>query len=155
MSVERAQHKMPILFNVDEHVYSEVVDEIDRLNWLRLGRNSTTRGGLLLFAMALGWRNGLKVDLKKVHSGGFARRESFSPDVPVVINAVHFADLGYENIDELRYIDDAYDVCEKYVNGGFGLIEGEMNRGVTTEEFTAELIEEMDLLHAKWFEDNN
>lgn len=145
------QHKDPILFNVDEHVFSGVLDEIDHTNFMRVGKTSSTRGGLILFAMALGWHNGLKVGLKKVHGGGLARRESFSSEIPVVINAVHFADLGYTNPDELRYLDDAYAVAEEYANGGFNLIEGELNSKTTSEEFANNLVAEMDEMYEKLF----
>lgn len=151
MMAEEKQHRAPTVINVDEHVYSVVVDEIERLNWLRLGKNSTPRGNLLLFAMALGWHNGLRVEIKKAHSGGFARRESFSPEIPVIVNAAHFGELEYQNIDDLRYLDDAYSICEQYANGGFNIIEGELSNGTTTEEFAAELIAEMDKLYGKWF----
>lgn len=140
--------KAPAIFSIDEHAYSEIIPGIEsRDNWMLLAKNEYTRGSLVLFAMALGWHNGLKVPIKRNHGGGFARRESLLPKVTTLIDALHFAELGYSNVDDLRYRADAYSIAAQYANGGFHLIEGELQGSTKTIDFALGLIADMDAMY--------
>ena len=142
--------KDPDRVYVETKIMNEVINAgLGEEGYLLLGKSTCQRADLFLFAMALGWAKKLKPKLEKPI--GLARRESFSGKVSTAIDAVHFAEIGYDSPDGLRNRSEAFDLAERYANGGFHLIAGEIQANKTSEEAAYELIEEMDEMHEEWF----
>lgn len=124
-----------------------VVNAIDDNDYMLLSKSTTPHSDLFLYAFALGWSKKLNPKMDKPSSGGFIRSESFSPKLSTLIETVHYAIVGFDSPDELRNHKESFRIAEQYANGGFHLLEGDVERNAETETTANELIAEM---NAKW-----
>lgn len=136
---------------IDTKISNEVVTILDEENYMRLGKSACTRADLLLYAMAIGWDSKLPIPIEQPLSGGFARTESFSSKVSMLMDVLHFSDVGFDNPDELRDKNAAYALAEKYANGGFHLIQGDLNDHISSEEKANTIIAELNEKYQKLF----
>lgn len=136
---------------IDQHVSDVVVDQLDETNYFGLSRARCTRAELLLYAMAVGYDSGFAVPINKPLSGGFARTESFSDKFTMLIRAMHFKEIGFDKPDGLRDINAGYNLAEKYANGGFQFIEGELNDHIGSEEKANMVIAELNKKYEELF----
>lgn len=138
--------KTPATISIDASLKEDFIEGLlDEQDCLLLGKKSAQRDELFLFAMALGWKNKLPVDLDKPCSGGFIRTSSFSSQLVSTIDLIHFANNKFESKDNLRDHKESYRIAEKYANGGLRLLRGEINDANGDSEVIANtLIEEMD-----------
>lgn len=143
--------KTPATINVDSKMQETVVSVIDDTDYLLLSKSTVPHGELFLYAMALGWSKKLKPKIDKSSSGGFIRSESFSPKLSALIEAVHYAVVGFDSPDELRDHKKSFKIAEKYANGGFHLLEGEIASNADTETTANELVAEMNEKWEEWF----
>lgn len=143
--------KTPATINIDSKMQDIVVNAIDDTDYMLLSKATAPHGELFLYAMALGWSKKLKPKIDKASSGGFIRSESFSPKLSALIEAVHYAVVDFGSPDELRDRKKSFKVAERYANGGFHLLEGEIAGTVDTETTANELIAEMNEKWSRWF----
>lgn len=136
---------------IDSKISNEVIPALDEENFMQLGKSSCTRADLLLYAMAIGWDSKLPIPIEQPLSGGFARTESFSSKVSMLIDVLHFSDAGFDNPDELRNRNAAYALAEKYANGGFHLIKGDLHDHISSEEKANMIIAELTERHMELF----
>lgn len=136
---------------IDQHASDVVVSQLDDSDYFGLSRAKCTRADLLLYAMAVGYDCGFAVPINKPLSGGFARTESFSDRFRVLIQAVHFKEIGFNKPDGLRDINAGYSLAEKYANGGFQFIEGELNDHIESEEKANTVIAELNKRYEQYF----
>jgi len=137
--------------NIDRHVDDSIIGRLDDTNYLRLGKSSCNRADLMLYAMAVGWDAKLPAKLERPSSGGFARTESFSPLVIAMVRLLHFANIGFDKPEGLRDVNAGYSYMEEYANGGFNLIEGDLDSRLDSEEKANLIIAELDGRYEKWF----
>lgn len=144
--------KTPATINIDARMQDDVVNAIDDSDYMLLSKSTVPHGELFLYAMALGWSKKLNPEIEKASSGGFIRSESFSPKLSSLIEAVHYAVIGFDSPDGLRDHKRSFKVAERYANGGFHLLEGAISDGnVGTETTSNELIAEMNEKWDEWF----
>lgn len=132
--------KMPAVMGVDEQVFSDVVPRMKEFDFFKNANNSE----LLLYAFALGAAHGMEVPIAHMHSGGFARTESFSGKFTSVINARHVALAGEANPDVVCNQGEAFAEAERCANGGFQMIAGDLERNPTSETYANQLLAELD-----------
>ena len=143
--------KVPTTINIDKRMQDDVVSPIDECDYMLLSKSTVPHGELYLYAMALGWDKGMNPEIDKPSSGGFIRSESFSPKLTTLINAIHYAVVGFESPDSLRDHKAAFKLAEQYANGGFHLLEGELSGKADTEVTANDLIAEMNEKWQSWF----
>ena len=151
MTEQEAPKAPRTTITIDTKMSNEVVAALDEENYMQLGKAACTRADLLLYAMAVGWDSKLPIPLKHPLSGGFARTESFSSKVSMLIDVLHYSDAGFDNPDELRDKNSAYALAEKYANGGFHLIQGDLDDRVGSEEKANTIIAELNERHKEMF----
>lgn len=122
------------VINVDQRVADQIVPRLDQTDFFGLGKATCARADLFLYAMAVGWDSQLKAPIQKSSTGGFVRTEYFTPKADVLIKVMHFKEIGFDNPDGLRDINEGYDLAESYANAGFQLIEGDLNDRIDSEE---------------------
>ena len=139
------------IVTIEQRLGKVVIPELDESDYLGLGKQSSTRADLMLFAFALGWAHGLSAPTQKPFGGGLARTESFSEKLNTLIKTVHLDSLGIDHIDGLADHGEALSLFESYVNGGLGLIEGEIEEKVSTEERANTIVAELDRRYNELF----
>ena len=146
--------KIPAILGIEEKMYENVVKVIDdESNFMFLGKGSANHEEVLLFALALGIKHKTKMSIEKYHSAGFIRSSSFTPKLSVLIDALHFREVGFDNPDALCDHKHSFQVLEEYANGGFHLLQGEIEGNPDSETYANELVAEMNKWHKKLFED--
>lgn len=143
---------LPATISIEaKHKENLVEAVLDESSFMYLGKRDAQRDELFLFALALGWKHGLQVDLEKPCSGGFIRTSSFSSQLASMIDLIRFKDTGFESPNHLRDHRGSYKLAEAYANGGLGLIAGEIESNTDSETYANMLIAEMDEMHASLF----
>lgn len=145
--------RIPATINIDQKMQEDVVGVIDEHDYMLLGKSTVPHSELYMFAMALGWDKKLNPEMEKPASGGFIRSESFPPKLSALIDAVHYAVVGFESPDSLRDHRASFKLAEKYANGGFHLLAGDLSGKVDTETVANDLIAEMNEKWEEWFGD--
>lgn len=136
---------------IDQRASDDVIERLDDTNYFGLGRQGCTRAELLLYAMAVGWESRLEVPINKPLSGGFVRTEYFSDKMIMLIRSMHFSTLGFDNPDGLRDTNAGYDLAERYANGGFQFIEGELDDRIDSEEKANMVVADLNKRYDKLF----
>lgn len=145
--------KAPAILGIDEKMYESVVKVIDdETDFMFLSKSSSNHEEILLFALALGVNNRTKLAISKYYSGGFIRSSYFSPKLDVLKDTLHFWEVGFDNPDALCDHKHSFAVLEEYANGGFHLLQGEMEGNPDSETYANGLIAEMDKWYKKLFE---
>ena len=132
--------KMPAVMGVDEDVYSDLIPRLREFDFFK----NVNNGDLLLYACALGTAHGMDVPIKRMHSGGLARTESFSPKFISVIKALHVARVGSSDPDSICDQASAFSEAERYANGGFQMIESDLVGNPSAETFANRWLVELD-----------
>ena len=132
--------KMPAVMRVDEDVFNDLIPRLREFEFFKNANN----GDLLLYACALGAAHGMDIPIKKVHSGGLARTESFTPKFISVIKALHVARVGSNDPDGICDQASAFSEAERYANGGFQMIESDLMGNPSAETFANRLLAELD-----------
>lgn len=151
MAEDTADAPKRAIATIEQRLGKVVIPLLDETDYLGLGKQSSTRADLMLFAFAMGWAHRLSVPMQKPFGGGLARTESFSEKLNALIRAVHLDSLGPDHIDGLADHGEALDIFESYVNGGLELIEGEIEEKVTTEERANTMVAELDRRYEELF----
>ena len=147
MAIEYESTKIPSTVTIEASVEKSVIEVLDDTKFMLLDKASTNHEELFYYALALGWDKQVNLDVAKPKSGGFIRTESFSTKLSSVIEAIHYSTLGLDNPDGLVDHKEAYKNAEQFANGGFHLLEGELEQNKDTEVYANELIAEM---NDKW-----
>lgn len=84
------------------------------------------------------------VPIKRMHSGGLARTESFSPKFISVIKALHVAHVGSSDPGSICDQASAFSEAERYANGGFQMIESDLVGNPSAETFANRWLVELD-----------
>lgn len=132
--------KRPAVMGVDEQVFTETVPRLKEFDFFAGANNSE----LLLYAFALGAAHGMEIPIAHMHSGGFARTESFSEKFVSVIIALPVAKDGTGDPDVVCDQASAFSEAERYANGGFQMIAGDLKRNLTAETYANHLLAELD-----------
>lgn len=138
--------------SVDQRVGDVVIPRLDELEFFSK-RESQTRieaRDLFTFAFALGFHSGVPVKLATKKSGGFLRTEYISDRQKVLMRSAHFSRSHFEDADSLRDLHTTYALAEEYANGGFQILEGELDRNVGSEEMANTFVQEMDKLYEEY-----
>lgn len=101
-------------------------------------------------AMAIGIHNGIKPALSRRNDGGYVRREYFSPRFETLVNSIRLAETDYQDPDCLQNESESLDLVEKYANGGFQYIEGDLDENASSEEIANNFIADMDSLYKEY-----
>ncbi len=104
----------------------------------------------LILAMAMGFKHGLKPELSSRNEGGFIRTEYLTPRYHALVRAMSFADAGFDDPDVLQDENGTFDLTEHYANGGFKLIEGDLDENASSDEIADGFICEMDELYKQY-----
>lgn len=129
-----------------------VLADIDRQNYFRLGE--VARLKLYNFVLALGYNNGLPVELENKES---FIREEYLKDSPMrfAYSAIYFAthenDCN-ENVEKVTNPDIVFPLIDKYANNGFSVMADLMNQHSDTA-LAYKLIAEMDDMNAIFLHD--
>ena len=140
---------IPATIAIEQHFKDELVNDIREQNYL--GFESSHNEELFLYALALGWTQRMKPEVKRKASGGWARTESFTPKLCTCIDLLHYIEMGLDKPDELRDRKRAYKLAEEYANGGFLMMEQEMKSEPDSEQAAHELVEWMDRKYREFF----
>lgn len=151
MAEDRTDAPKRAISTIEQRLGNELIPELDRTDYLGLGKQSSTRADLMLFAFAVGWTHRLSAPTNKPYGGGLARIESFSEKQNMLIKLVRLDSLGMDHIDGLSDHGKALDLFESYVNGGLELIEGELQERTETEERANAIIAELDQRYVELF----
>ena len=102
----------------------------------------------MLFALALGYHEGLKPELKRPRN--LTRAEYLSDKFKAVANAINLADAGFENTEVVRDRKAASSLVERYDNGGFQLLEGEVTELSDAEAVADDYVARMDEMYEEY-----
>lgn len=151
MDDERRSTAQAVL-NVDERVFNDVIPRMNELDFFSkaAGGRRVENRETFQFAFAVGFHNDLPVGISEKHQGGFVRTSYLSSDQTVLMKAAHYAQSDYSDAETLRNERDTYDLAEAYSNGGFQVIEGDLDSNMSSEEIANALIKEMDELYGKY-----
>ena len=138
--------------SVDQRIGDVVIPRFDELEFFskREGQSRIEARDLFTFAFALGFHNGLPIKLSSKKGGGFLRTEYISDRQKVLMRSVHYSRSHFEDADSLRDLHTTYALAEEYANGGFQILEGELDRNVGSEEMANTFIQEMDKLYEEY-----
>lgn len=131
--------------SVDQHVKDVVIPRMDMAVFK--GMQNLDRFQL---AMAIGIHNGMKLPLSRRNDGGYVRREYFTPRFTTLFNAIRLAETDYQDPDCLQNESESLDLVEKYANGGFQYIEGDLDESASSEEIANSFIADMDSLYKEY-----
>lgn len=147
--MDSKEFKIPNTIDIDQDLWEFITDEIRGENFL--GLRDASNEQLMLFALALGWKNEINPDLRK--RKGFIKSAVFAHSkLAVLVDAVHFEKIGFEDADALRDRKRAFELAERYANGGFKILKGDMQGGRNDMEYAYELISWMNDRHEMLFE---
>ena len=137
MSSNFDSHDLPKTIAVTDYVMESVIkSRLDQTDYLGLG--SCQRSELFLYALALGRDSGLSLPLKNSH--GLFRTETLSYSDMAVFRAVHYATNEFERPDELCNVNETIRIAQEYANGGFQLLEGELNDNLESFQKANEIV---------------
>lgn len=136
--------KMPDRIYISQTA-KKVIDKIDELDYLGLGKQSASRSELFLFAMSLG------VDTYPTRLDsviGLILEKSFSAQMQSLLYAL-FIDkkTNQDMLDLITDKEQVYSLAQKYANTGFEILEDYMQKGKDVEVVWS-LIDEIDKQYA-------
>lgn len=134
---------------IEERINAELLGRLKEANYLLL--REETNAEIMKYAMAVGWESRLPVPLSRPHSGGWARTESFTPEMNMLIKLLHFEKIGFDSPDGLRKQNEGLDYVEEYANGGFNIIEGDLDDKLDSETKANMIIADLDNRYRKLF----
>lgn len=143
MAKEDSSHA---LLNIEQRVYDLVIPPMRELDFFA-GMDTKD---IMLYAAAIGARRDMKIPLKNPHGGGYSRKDYLKPREKVLIQAMQFADGGYQDPEVLRDYPAALGIFEEYANGGFQFIEAELDRNVSSEELANAAIIDLEVLYKEY-----
>lgn len=137
---------------IDPHVDSSVLAGMNELTFFskNIDGGRVENRDTFMFAFAVGVRNAMRIKPPSKVSGGFIRSSYLSDKQNVLMRAVHYAQSGFTDSDSLRDLRATYELAEAYANGGFQIIEGDLDQNMGSEEFASSLISEMDELYERY-----
>jgi hypothetical protein len=135
------------------------VDALDKCDILHLGKNSTTRADLAMFAVALGIHKGEKAS--NIGVAAFVREEYFTLKMMTQIVAISVnEDIKQKasDFDSCCNQGEVMALCSQYANTGFveiqHLIDETPNTKVGKEALVWSLLDDLDELYNELFPDN-
>lgn len=140
------------VLGIDSHVSDAVLPKMSELSLF--SKNSD--GGrienkdLFMFAFAVGVHAKMPIPIASRMSGGYIRTSYLSDGQTVLMRAVHFARSDFEDSESLRDAHETYSLAEEYVNGGFQIIEGDLDQNMGSEELATAYIQELDTLYEQY-----
>ena len=138
--------------SIDNEINEKVIPELDKTNLLGLGKTSSDRTGLFMFAMALGVKEGKRTPLSSKH--GFileASIKSFDGAMSLLFSLLVQELQGTNEEEKIDNKDYAFMVAEEYANTGFQKIKEWVNHIEDEESVTYSLIEELDAKYEELF----
>ncbi|NTW21715.1 MAG: hypothetical protein HGA42_20060, partial [Nostocales cyanobacterium W4_Combined_metabat2_030] len=99
-----------------------VVEKIDEDAYFGLGKNMISRSELFLFAMALGYEVGTKMEFKDSASEGLVLDKSVDSTTKSLIYAQFIAGITDEDLDKISRKDIVYGQAEQYANTRFSIL---------------------------------
>ena len=131
--------------SVDQRVKDVVVPRMDKP--IFAGMQNVDR---VILAMAMGFKHGLKPELSSRNDGGFVRVEYFTPRYKALAHAMRFAESGFDDPDALQDENGTFDLIERFANGGFQLIEGDLDENASSDEIADAFVCDMDELYKQY-----
>lgn len=128
----------------------QVIDKIDKDNFMKLSTNHTSRSLLFAFAMSLGVETKTRTKLENLYSGGLILEKSIEPKLQALIYSQYISLLKDPDneLDLISNNNSVFKVAEEYANTGFEIIESYYNSkkpDVLLWELITELNEQYDL----------
>lgn len=119
----------------------KVIDKIDELDYLALGKQSSSRSELFLFAMALGVDT-YQTKLDTVN--GLILEKSFGGQMEALLYALFINKKTDQNtLDLVTDKEQVYSLAQEYANTGFDILEDYMQKEKDMD-LVWTLIEELD-----------
>lgn len=143
MAKEDSSHA---LLNIEQRVYDLVIPSMREQDFF----SGMDAKDIMLYAAAIGVRHDMKIPLKNPHGGGYSRKEYLKPREKVLIQAMQFADGGYQDPEVLRDYPAALGIFEEYANCGFQFIEAELDCNVSSEELANAAIIDLEALYKEY-----
>ena len=137
---------------VDSHVDSSVLPRMSDLSFF----SKSADGGrvenkdVFMFAYAVGVHHDMAIAPSSKVSGGYLRTTYFSDKQNVLMRAVHYGQSDFTDSDSLRDQHATYELAGQYANGGFQIIEGDLDQNMESEELANSYIQEMDKLYEQY-----
>lgn len=141
-------NKIPDRLNISNKA-SEIVDNIDNTNILSLGRNSSNRITLFIFAMARGLRT-LAIPLASTKQGGFILETAIDHESKALIYACYIGSLSNINhLDSILDKEKIFSLAQEYANTGFENIDSDMKE-YKESSIPYHLIEQLDDMYEEY-----
>lgn len=128
----------------------KIVDEIDKLKFMGLDKNTCERIELFMFAMAIGRDANLVKDLTSRDT--FVRCEYVPVKYKAIMDSVFISDLNCDNYDAIVDSDAVFSKAENYANAGFWLIKDMMKS--SSYASALKFIKELDEKYEEIFGEN-
>lgn len=123
----------------------KIVEEIDKIGFLDLGNNESSRIELFTFAMALGCSCPLELE----SSEGFVLSHYIKPDNEALLNSISLSQCPDDSkISEYLERAKVYEYVQKCAEAGF-VILGDWMENKSLEQVELELISKLDDLYDK------
>jgi hypothetical protein len=136
--------KAPDRINCSEQAW-ELLEKIDKENYLALGKESIVRSEIFLFALSLGVESKTKTEIKKYHAGGLILDKSIDSKTRAAMYSQFIISLD-DPENELNAISnkgDVYKMAEQYANIGFEILE-DYFKNKKAEDLVFDLFVELD-----------
>lgn len=143
------QNKMPTTLSVDSQIKDSVIPQLEDRPFFQGMQNMD----LLVYAMARGFHGQMELELKKRNDGGYVRTEQLKDGSPAKALA-YSALFSKSDFKEPETLLNARELCllmERYANGGFQLLDGDLQQGMTDDEMANRCIADMDELYEEYF----
>ena len=145
---------LKLTINIARKYNNELIPQLDRTNYFKLGKAECMRGELFNFALALGYNRNYQTQAEGKES--FFRTENIGNDRYIYASVYFQKNLENktDNIDEIVDDDLIFKNAEDYANTGFSIIKDFVGK-YSEEDLLFELIGDMDQMYEQYEKDKN